>query len=97
MMSRKSALLCLVFLCGALGLLLLYDQYGCAQLAFSRESGFYEEPFALELSAPLGMKIYYTLDGSAPDENAHLYTEPIQIVDATDSPNVHSLRTDMAY
>lgn len=97
MMSRKSALFCLLFLCGLMGLLLLYDKYDRAELTFSRESGFYEEPFALELSAPAGTKIYYTLDGSVPDENAFLYTDPIIIDDATTHPNVYSMRTDMAY
>lgn len=94
MMSRKSALFCLIFICGALGLLLLCDQYSPAGLCFSRESGFYEAPFELKLSAPFGVKIYYTLDGSVPDENAFLYTNPIFIDDATSQPNVHSMRTD---
>lgn len=97
MMSRKSALVCLLFICGSLCLLLLYDKYGRTELVFSRESGFYEEPFALELSAPIGSEIYYTLDGSVPDENAYLYTTPIVIDDASPHPNVHAVRTDMAY
>lgn len=97
MMSRKSALFCLLSICVCLCLLLLVDRYDHAELTFSRESGFYEEPFALELSAPAGTKIYYTLDGSVPDENAFLYTDPIVIDDATAHPNVYSMRTDMAY
>lgn len=97
MMSRKCALFCLLFLCGLLGLLLLYDKYDRTGLTFSRESGFYEEPFELELSAPVGTKIYYTLDGSVPDENAFLYTAPIVIDDVTMHPNVYSMRTDMSY
>lgn len=97
MMSRKSALFCLLFLCGLLCLLLFYEKYDRTGLAFSRESGFYDEPFLLELSAPAGTKIYYTLDGSVPDENAFLYTDPIVIDDATVHPNVYSMRTDMAY
>lgn len=94
MMSRKCTLLCLVFICGALCLLLLCDNYCPDELRFSAESGFYEEPFELKLSAPFGAKIYYTLDGSVPDENAFLYTTPILIEDATSQPNVHSMRTD---
>lgn len=97
MMSRKSALFCLLFLCGLLGLLLLYDKYDRTGLIFSEESGFYEEPFLLELSAPAGTKIFYTLDGSVPDENAFLYTDPIVIDDATNHPNVYAMRTDMSY
>lgn len=97
MMSRKGALFCFLFICASLGLLLLYDKYDRAGLRFSRESGFYEEPFELELSAPVGTKIYYTLDGSVPDEHAFLYTTPIAIDDATSHPNVHFMRTDLSY
>lgn len=97
MMNRKCALFCLLSICAALCLLLLCDKYARTGLSFSRESGFYEEPFELELSAPAGTKIYYTLDGSVPDENAFLYTTPITIDDATSHPNVYSVRTDMAY
>ncbi len=96
MMSRKRALFCLLLICGALGLLLLCDRYIPAGLRFSRESGFYEEPFELRLTAPFGTEIYYTLDGSEPDENAILYTTPIFVDDATSHPNVYSMRTDMA-
>ncbi len=95
MMSRKCALFCLLFICGTLCLLLLCDNYCPKELCFSRESGFYEEPFELKLSAPFGEKIYYTLDGSVPDENAFLYTTPIFIDDATSQPNVYSARTDL--
>ena len=45
----------------------------------SAESGFYEEPFRLEILAPEGASVYYTLDGSRPDPEACLYTEPIEI------------------
>lgn len=55
-MSRKYALLCLLFICGILCLLLLCDNYCPDELRFSRESGFYEEPFELKLSAPFGEK-----------------------------------------
>lgn len=96
MMSRKRALLCLLFICGFLCLLLLGDKYSPAGLSFSRESGFYDEPFELKLSAPFGAKIYYTLDGSVPGENAYLYTSPIFIDDATPQPNIYSVRTDLA-
>lgn len=52
-----------------------------AAVAFSRPRGFYETPFTLELSTetPAAM-IYYTLDGSEPDETHGLvYTAPIPI------------------
>jgi hypothetical protein len=49
-------------------------------LVFSHSGGFFTQAFNLQLSAGLpGTKIYYTLDGSVPDENAQLYTAPIQV------------------
>lgn len=45
----------------------------------SAESGLYDEPFFLEISAPEGAQIYYTLDGSLPAADSALYTEPIII------------------
>lgn len=62
---------------------------------FSKEAGFYEEPFELELSAESGT-IYYTLDGSVPDKNSIKYEAPILIADATDNPNVYSMREDVS-
>ncbi len=62
---------------------------------FSKEAGFYEEPFELELSAKSGT-IYYTLDGSVPDKNSIKYEAPILIADATDNPNVYSMREDVS-
>lgn len=51
----------------------------------------------MELYAPPGTESYYTLDGSDPDENAYLYTEPIFIEDVTPQENVHAMRTDTSY
>ncbi len=36
---------------------------------FSRTGGFYTDPFSLSLSAPEGVTILYTLDGTEPDPN----------------------------
>lgn len=96
MTGRRSALACLLFICGLLGVLLWYSSYDYRELTFSRESGFYAEPFELEMFAPLGARIYYTLDGSVPDENAFLYTDPLVIDDATSHPNVYAMRSDTA-
>ena len=96
MMSRRSILACLVALCGILGFLLVRNDNAYTELIFSEESGFYEEPFELEIYAPPGTRIFYTLDGSEPDENAILYTGPIKIDDATNNENVYSLRTDVS-
>lgn len=56
-----------------------------ANIEFSRQQGFYDEPFALELksSTPEAI-IRYTTDGSEPTaENGLTYTEPIPIRQTT--------------
>ena len=75
--------------------------FACAQHyignpSFSHQSGFYSEDFVLEISAFNADKIYYTLDGSVPDENSFVYAEPIKISDATCNPNNYSMRTDVS-
>ena len=68
--------------------------------AFSRESGFYEEPFELSLQCGAGCEIYYTVDGSdpvgesGPAEKAVRYDAPIRIEDASQHENVYSANTD---
>ena len=62
----------------------------------SHSSGFYQEEIELVLSAPTGQKIYYTLDGSAPNLHSQLYTGSIHIADRSQNPNVHSMRTDVS-
>ena len=64
-------------------------------LSFSKGSGFFEEPFELELTAD-GGTIYYTLDGSIPDRNSIKYETPILITDATLNDNTYSMRTDVS-
>lgn len=68
---------------------------GSTNIHFSRPSGFYEEPFYLEIHVPSG-EIYYTLDGSNPDKNSTRYTGPIYIGDASGQENVLSARTDIS-
>jgi len=51
-------------------------------LEFSHGSGFYEEPFVLELWSDKEVSVYYTLDGSLPDResgNGFLYENGIPI------------------
>lgn len=49
------------------------------QVCFSKESGSYASEFALELSAPAGGTILYTLDSSDPNLNSMVYKQPILI------------------
>lgn len=95
MINRRCVLAYLIALCGMLCLLILGYDNEYTELTFSAEPGFYEYPFRLRIYAPKGTEIYYTLDGSVPDENAIKYTEPILINDATANENVYSARTDV--
>ena len=65
-----------------------------AGITLSHDSGFYDEPFDLELegSGP----IYYTLDATEPDVNSPRYEGPIRIEDASGNPNVYSMNTDVS-
>ena len=64
-------------------------------LSFSRESGFYDDPFYLEMDHSNGT-VYYTLDCSRPDETSQIYTQPVLIDDASQNENLYSMRTDVA-
>lgn len=44
---------------------------------FSHETGVYDGPFTLTLTAPLGTTIHYTLDGSTPTQDSPVYEEPL--------------------
>ncbi|MGI6538907.1 MAG: CotH kinase family protein [Caldicoprobacterales bacterium] len=46
---------------------------------FSKPGGLYNEAFELTISARPGTVIYYTLDGSVPDENSTRYESPLEI------------------
>ena len=63
---------------------------------FSRISGFYEEEtLTVELLAPKGLSIRYTLDGTAPTEDSLLYTDPLLLSDPSLLDNVYSARDDI--
>ncbi len=54
---------------------------------FSHVSGFYDDPFVLELDCNPGERIYYTLDGSIPTKDSKIYDEGIQIRDISECSN----------
>lgn len=65
------------------------------RFAFSRPSGFYDEPFLLEIQAP-SREVYYTLDGSEPDRTSLQYTKKkIPVGDASENENTLSAREDL--
>lgn len=62
---------------------------------FSQASGFYDDPFELTILSEEGLSVYYTRDGSIPDETDTLYIGPLEVNDRTHEKNVLSDRTDI--
>lgn len=60
-----------------------------AQPVLSHKSGFYTEPFELEISSEPGTTVYYTTDGSVPAADALSYTGPIHVYDRSTEANVY--------
>lgn len=54
-----------------------FQQYMAMTPEFSYEAGSYEKVIPLKISANTSGTIYYTLDGSEPDEHSTVYTAPI--------------------
>lgn len=68
-------------------------------VTFSHEAGFYKEEFYLKLEHPdPNVTLYYTLDGSTPNEKSNVYDEPILIKNRSNEPNkLASRRTSKDY
>ena len=64
--------------------------YDIPKPSVSRQGGFYDEAFDLEIAAEDGYTIYYTLDGTPPSSKSIRYTQPIRIYDRSSEPNVYS-------
>ena len=61
---------------------------GAPELTFSASSGFYDEAFTLEMKCDSKKAtIYYTLDGSVPDENSMKYDGGILLEDSSTRPD----------
>ncbi len=71
------------------------DRAYYGEISFSREPGFYDEPFFLSIEAPTA-DIYYTLDGSEPDRNSRKYDSPVWIYDSSQDHNIQSMRDDVS-
>ena len=62
------------------------------KVEFSHEPGFYSSNISLELSHPDNdVKIYYTWNGSVPDNTSMPYTSDIVVSDRSNSGNQHSM------
>ena len=66
---------------------ILYKAPTLSSPVFSIESGFYTEDVVLEIKAQKGADIYYTTDGSVPDESSTKYTGALTLTDISDRPN----------
>jgi hypothetical protein len=66
-------------------------------VCFSVPSGFYEEPFDLEISAPDNCKIFYTLDGTIPTTESEVYASKISISRPSSSDFVYAVSDGKGY
>lgn len=63
---------------------------------FSVPGGFYADELTVELSAPEGMTIYYTTDGTVPTTESTRYEEPVAITSALGKKPVYAANTSIS-
>lgn len=56
---------------------------------FSHETGVYDGPITLTLTAPLGTTLHYTLDGTTPTQDSPVYENPLILAASADSTVMH--------
>ena len=64
---------------------------------FSLEDGFYDIGTNLTIKGNVFDKIYYTTDGSVPDEESLVYSGPITLMDASDAENSNAFELANPY
>lgn len=61
------------------------------------ESGQFNLPQMISVEVPEGCTVYYTMDGSIPDENSYIYGEPIPMKEEVTNYRFVALSTDGVY
>jgi len=64
------------------------NEYQVPKPVLSHASGFYDTEFELEIACSDGTVVYYTLDGSVPDEGSHFYEDSIHVYDKSQEANI---------
>jgi hypothetical protein len=59
-------------------------------LLFSAEEGFYTTPFLLKIQSLFGDPVYFTMDGSVPDESSQIFPDSLLMVYRYNQPNYFS-------
>jgi len=60
------------------------------QLLFSSDEGFYTEPFYLNITSLSTDTVYYSLDGSIPNESSYIYSDSLFLNNKSSTPNYFS-------
>lgn len=66
-------------------------------IIFSVPSGFYEEPFDLEITAPKNCKLFYTTDGTIPTTDSEVYESKISISRPSSKSYVYAVSDGKGY